>query len=167
MSYIMDTLFGDGTPSQDASDPLATLGRFANTAIAFGAGVAVLGGSSKHGYLQGFLLPRCARTLSLRAAACTTTGHDQAQGHATADCCQSNALHYCLQVGSTDFPVFDAMYHVTCFPVPAIVFGVSLENLRLRNNGSRRHFADSVVYDEHSPRTHFCGSFEKARQARC
>lgn len=45
MSYIMDTLFGDGTPSQDASDPLATLGRFANTAIAFGAGVAVLGGS--------------------------------------------------------------------------------------------------------------------------
>ncbi len=44
MSYFIDTIFGDGTPSQDASDPLATLGRFANTAIAFGAGAAILGG---------------------------------------------------------------------------------------------------------------------------
>lgn len=42
MSYIMDSIFGDGTPSQDASDPVRTVGSFINAGIAVAAVGAVL-----------------------------------------------------------------------------------------------------------------------------
>lgn len=39
---ILDSLFGDGTKSQDASDPLRTVGDFFNVSVAIGAAGAIL-----------------------------------------------------------------------------------------------------------------------------
>lgn len=37
MSYIMDTIFGDGSPGSGTPDPLKTVGAFVNANIALGA----------------------------------------------------------------------------------------------------------------------------------
>ena len=42
MSYIMDTIFGDGSEGSGTPDPLKTVGSFFNAGITFGAGLAIL-----------------------------------------------------------------------------------------------------------------------------
>ncbi len=41
MAYIVDSVFGDGAPSQDASDPLSTFGRFLNAGTNIAAGLTI------------------------------------------------------------------------------------------------------------------------------
>lgn len=43
MSYIMDTIFGDGSEGSGTPDALKTVGSFFNTGVTFGAGIALLG----------------------------------------------------------------------------------------------------------------------------